>query len=198
MPKMQYVRRKQEVKNTFIDHFEKSLGEIEKGWRISTLSRDIQVVKSHPEYFDGVVAYSTLGLSSRPYRLKNSEKNIRCELFLLIPQEYKFSHIPSIFEDVVNIMDSEGNAFSRGDIIGPKGELFKGYRFTSLYVAPSFVLPDFSNEFLIEGNEVIFIWLVPITTSECEFVKNQGWEMFENRLEEDDVDAVDIERSAVV
>lgn len=197
MSEMQHVGGKSKIKKDFFEHMETSFGRVEKGWRISTPSNDVQVIKTTPGYISDANIYVSLGLSNSPYPLRNSGRHVRCELFFILPGECDFLHIPSIIEDVVTVMEKSGTAFLRGDVIGPKGELFEGHDFTSLYVAPPFLLPDESYGFMIEGEEVLFMWLVPITTAECEFVRQYGWERFEDRLEEMEVDVINIDRNSV-
>lgn len=197
MSEVQHVGGESEIKKDFLEHMEKSFGKVKKGWKISTLSNDVQVVKTTPGCIDNVNIYVSLGLSNFPFPLRKSGGRVRCELFIILPEEFSVLHAPSIIEDLVAMMEKSGTAFSRGDAIGPKGKLFEGREFTSIYVAPPFLLPDESYGFMIEEEEVLFMWLVPITTAECEFVRQYGWEIFEDRLEKMEVDVINIDRNSV-
>ncbi len=85
----------------------------------------------------------------------------------------------------------------RGDVIGPRGELFAGSGLEAVYVAIPVYLPD---EFAVcdeDGTEIVIAWLVPISSSETQYVREHGWRAFEDRLVESDPDLTDVFRASL-
>lgn len=188
----------QKVKDEFFSHIERSFGRIQNGWKLDNVLKNVQVVKTCPENIDDSEAYVTLGLSNFSYPLIGKENYVRVELFILLLKDMKVSYVPSIIEDVIGEMNKRGRAFLRGEVIGPKGKLFDGSEVTALYVAPPMCLDDAANGFIIDQEEVLFMWLVPITDSESGYIKKYGWEAFEDKLELEEVDVIDVFRKSVV
>lgn len=186
------------MKKSFINHVESYIGEIEKGWVLPGHDDTLQVVKIMPKDIADTSCYLTLGVSDNRYRLSNSDRSSRFEFLLLVPKEHEVTYAPSILDDVIIAMKNKGEAFLRGDIIGPKGILFNNTDKTALYVAPPMCLDENLNGFTIEGDEVVFVWLVPISTQECEFIARMGWESFEDALEENEVDVLDFDRPSLL
>jgi len=44
----------------------------------------------------------------------------------------------------------------------------------------------------------VIVWLVPILPAEAAYVRDAGWEQFEDLLERSDVDLFDLQRASVV
>jgi hypothetical protein len=90
---------------------------------------------------------------------------------------------------------TRGRAYLRGEVIGPRGPLFKDSTVTALYVAIPVYFPDeFSGVDDPDLGTVIFAWLVPITDQEAEFVNRLGWKEFEAKLVKVDPDLLDFRR----
>lgn len=184
---------------SLIKHLEKHLGTIDCGWSVSADGEalEFQVVKfASPG--SRQAPYSTLGLSRIPLRSTVSGKMIRQELLLLTPDEFGDQNIPAVLQNVAAEAIGLEKAYLRGEVIGPRGNLFDGLPFTALYVTLPVCLPDSFQQFQDdEGHSIVFAWLVPITDSEALFVATHGWEKFEDLLEQRNSDLVDFARPAV-
>lgn len=198
MPRVQYVRREQKVSKNLLNHVEENIGTIKEGWILPKQNKNIQVVKIEPKDIPESNCFLSIGLSNTLYPLNRSEKKIRLELFLLLPNDHEPSYAPSIIEDAMIEMQISGKAFLRGDVIGPKGEIFENSKMTALYVAPPICFDEKTAGFKIAKSEVIFMWLVPISTTESDYIKRNGWESFEDILENNEIDVLDIFRKPSV
>lgn len=90
-------------------------------------------------------------------------------------------------------------AYLCGDVIGPSGVLFENTVLEALYVTNPVYLPDdFADCTLSTGHVAVIAWLVPITRSESEFLRNFGWHKFEDTLVPIDPDLVDFSRKTAV
>ncbi|CAM4210760.1 hypothetical protein PAEN110709_01745 [Paenibacillus endophyticus] len=86
-------------------------------------------------------------------------------------------------------------AYLRGDIIGPFGTLFEGTELVALYVTTPVYFPDSFHTYDTTNDiSIVQAWLVPITLNEASYVKENGWEAFEDKLEELDPDLKNYKR----
>ena len=184
-----------------VEHLEKHLGRIEKGWDRTPDRDDIpfQVIACRGGAHAGVRAFSTLGLSSQGLRSAVSEKVIHQELFLAVPETFGEANLPALLQQV-GLEAIEANlAYLRGDVIGPRGPLLDGKTFEALYVAMPVYFPDsFGACRLSDSVTVVIAWLIPITKREAAFVARQGWGAFEDRLVRTDPNLFDLDRGSIV
>ncbi|WP_082306870.1 suppressor of fused domain protein [Bacillus sp. FJAT-27245] len=90
-------------------------------------------------------------------------------------------------------------AFLRGDVIGPYGPIFDGSNLETIYVTSPGYFPDSFDTFKEDNTKtIIMAWLIPITSEEAEFIRKNGWEEFEVKLEVSDPDLIDLNRKSIV
>jgi len=184
------------MKKKLIEHMEMYLGEIQDGWTGASSDHEsaFQVARFKNGAIDGH-CFSTIGLSNHVVHSVKSGKKFRCELMMMAHDGVNV--LPAILDQVAHEMLDSGVVLLRGDVIGPRGRIFERSDMSCLYVTNPVYLPD---EFCIcevpELGPVLFIWLVPITEAEGNFVRASGWEAFEDLLQDDDPDLLDIYRSS--
>jgi len=184
-----------------IEHYEKDLGTIQHGWSqdASGIEMPFQVVECYGGVIKEIASFATLGLSKCELSSPNSTKIIRHELLLAAPLSFGTKNIPGVLQQVGNDAISRQCAYLRGDVIGPRGQLFEGTNFEAFYVAIPVYFPD-SLKFVRgeEGYDIVIAWLVPITRPEAIFIRKQGWEEFEELLEQKDPNLFDFKRTSIV
>lgn len=183
---------------SLIDHLERYLGKFLDGWKSDDKSEvNLFDVVRYRGAFEGVVAFSTLGLSKHVLSSRVSEKSVRCELVMMTRDNGEW--IPRILDQIGSEIVRSGFAPLRGDVIGPRGRIAPEYQMTSLYASIPIYLPEnFSSFELQTGEQVVFIWLIPIYSREADLVRHRGWEIFEDELEKQDPDLLDMRRDAIV
>ena len=172
-----------------IDHLEDYLGPIEAVFPESQSGTKLPfLVAQFSEVFDSASAFVTIGLASAPFAQ---------ELLLLAlattsdPPNFAFA-----LQNAAMFALSRNSALERGEVMGPYEELVHGYPFTAFYVAlPVYFPAEFAATKDDDGKPVTILWLIPITTPEAEFVKQHGWNKFEDLLTEQDPDLTDFSRS---
>lgn len=184
----------------YVEFLEGSLGYISRGWSktLSGVDMPFQVVEyEEGKPFEGTITYSTLGFSNIALNKGNSAGVIRHELFLSLPVELKNSNAPAVLQQVGMIVLSKDKAYSRGDVIQGEGYLFEGYKFNTLYVSSPVYFPD--DFHVYEGTEtVVQISLFPIFDEEAKFIEANGWEAFEDILEQKEADLIDLSRGSMI
>lgn len=181
-----------------VEHLEHYLGEIQDGWkpRDAELSTPFQVVRCRGA-FERSVAFSTLGLSTHVLSSRVSLKRLCCELFVMVRDSGEW--IPRLLDQIGSEICRSGLAPLRGDVIGPRGRIADQYGMTSFYVSIPVWLPEeFACCELPNGEQALFVWLIPIYNCEAEFIEQWGWQRFEDELERHDPDLLDMQREAIV
>lgn len=175
-----------------VEHLESYLGEVEVGWSKDAdgFALPFQVVRFAPGALSGCVVFSTLGLSSTALSSRRSGKPVRHEFMMIVPERLREGPVPGLLQQVGLDVLASGTALLRGDVIGPRASLFAMSQMEALYAAIPVYLPDGFGHF----DDVVVVWLVPISRSEAEFVAGRGWPPFEERLIDVDPDLTDIDR----
>jgi len=178
-----------------VEHLEGYLGEIQVGWSHDADGSPLpfQVVRFSPGELAGRAVFSTLGLSATPLLSRTSGRRVRHEVIMIVPDRLRVGPVPGLLQQVGLEILGSGSALLRGDVIGPRGPLFAMTEMEALYASIPVYLPD---EFG-QHKDVVIVWLIPISRSEAEFIAEQGWPKFENRLTEVDPDLTDFDRASM-
>lgn len=60
-------------------------------------------------------------------------------------------------------------------------------------------LPDDFSVYTDEnGSDIVFAWMVPITKTEADFIRREGWDKLENILIDEGTDLLDIDRKSAI
>ena len=185
----------------YIEFLESHLGEIQIGWSIDEDCNNLpyHVVRYVGGPFDNTKTHSTIGLSKTLYHGGLDGKHIRFELFILTPNFFGDRNIPALLQQAAKPCIEHNQVYLKGEIIRYKGVLFEGYNMEALYVThPAYFHEDFDIYWGEEGIPIVQIWLVPITSKEAEFIRQNGWSKFEDLLIEKDPDLLDFSRGSIV
>ena len=185
---------------TLIDHFEQFLGPIQDGWSktASGVALPFQVVRFARGPTQDTVTFATLGLSRSTLHPPSSGKVIRQELVMLVPERERDAPIPGLLQEVAEDIRNSGHAALRGDVIGPRGPISPGATTEALYVSLPIYFPAEFAMYRDNGVENVIAWLIPITSAESKFVRDAGWEAFEERLDQGNVDLTDMKRRSAI
>ena len=140
----------------------------------------------------------TLGLSHHAFH-QTEGVNVRPEILIACHAKTVEAFNPaSVLANVCDMCVAAHHAPPRGTVFGPRGRFFPDSEMTALYCS----LPTCFHEGLpaFDGFPEPFlpIWLVPITSNEARFIRENGWPAFESLLEEADPDLLDLSRPSIV
>lgn len=177
---------------SIVNHLENELGLICEGWGETG---QIKVAKFQEQSRDGVSTYSTIGFSHHPLLATADErKRIRAELLFSAYSDVPGSEIASVLLTFSEYLIGQDRALLRGDVVGPSRDLVSGSQLCALYASiPVFFDDSFS---VYRGSEydTVLIWLIPLYESEAKYVDAWGWDQFEDRMENMDVDFWNLQR----
>ena len=185
---------------TITQHIEQYLGQIEHGWTKNADGEILpfQVAACKNGVIKDVTAFVTLGVSRIELVSPVSLKPIRQELLMTARSEYDAFGMPNILQQLAIEAVRSGTAYLRGDVIGPRGSIFKGSSIEAFYVTiPTYYPESFSVFKESEKNHIVLAWLVPISSEEAQYVRSHGWNAFESLLEINGPDLLDLKRESV-
>jgi len=183
-----------------VSHLEGTLGRISAGFSKDADKRALpfQIALFEDGPLEGTSALCTLGLSNTELKMGNN-KSVRQEFLMLFRGKSGFQNLPGILQQVGTEALETGKGHLRGEVIGPRGQLVEGSAAEALYIAAPVYFPDEFHVFRPDrGEPIIIVWLVPITRAEAKFVRDRGWDKFEDLLQEHDPDLADLERESMV
>jgi suppressor of fused protein SUFU len=182
-----------------IDHLEGVLGPIQEGWSDGPdgVRMPFQIVRFDVGSGPGTISFSTLGLNRHPLSSVTSGREIRHEILMVVPESLRKGSVPSLLLQAGKTALANGSALLRGDVLGPQGPLVAGSSMEALYVSIPVYWPDSFATCVEDGKDVVIAWLIPISSSEAEYVSQYGWNAFEDRLAEADPDLTDIFRTPI-
>jgi Suppressor of fused protein (SUFU) len=186
---------------SLIDHIEHFLGAIEGGWTRSPLGEKLgfQVVKCAGGQVEQAHAFCTVGLSKRPLQSRVSEKLIRHELFILVPETFGDQNIPAVLQQLGSAVLTHESPFLCGEVIERANPIFRDKPFYAFVAAVPVLLPDAFATYTDElGNEIVFVWMVPLTKAEINFVREESWGKLEDIFISHSADLLDVDRSSAV
>ncbi|MCB1257162.1 MAG: suppressor of fused domain protein, partial [Microthrixaceae bacterium] len=182
-----------EPEGDVIAHMESFLGPIDGGWSKTEAGERLPftVLRFSGAPIPGTATFVTLGLSDVALALPGRQL-VRQEFLVSTYDRFHSASIVTALHDVAVDAARRGDALLRGSVCaGPFG--LPGV-VTDLYCAIPVFFPDSFHVWRGSDPPTVFVWLVPITTEEHRFVEEKGWESFEQILESQDPDLLDLSR----
>lgn len=180
-----------------IEHVEKFLGKISRGWKEQLSSDGLQVVCFENMPFEYVDSFLTVGLSHHELRV-SVEKGVRQELILPVSGRGSNEMIVSLLLFICGLILKDHRALLRGQVIRLPKDVAMELGFDAVYCAiPVFMDGKFAT---FNGSQppTVIVWIIPIYGSEADYIDAYGWDQFEELLEEKDPNLFTLEREAII
>lgn len=114
----------------------------------------------------------------------NEVKNVRQELVFSVYSMVITSMIVSCLMSLCEAILGRGKAVLRGEVIPLSTELAERMGFSAVYCTiPVFFDDDFC-AYEESSPPTVMVWVLPIYKSEADYIEANGWESFEDLLEE--------------
>lgn len=183
-----------------IDHFERRLGTI-SGGKARRLD-GVQIIHYENGRFRDVVSWSTLGMSRHILTVRGTEKQYALEVFLAVRKlpDTPATDMGTCVEWVASEMVGRHEARLRGDVQRLPSPIDSASVLDHVYFAnPVYYDEDFySVELEPNGQSAGIIWLIPVGPREAGYVREHGWQRFEEQLERVDPDLFDLTRHEII
>lgn len=181
---------------TIIEHAEKFLGKISRGWRDQSSSDGLQIVCFENSPYDEVDTFLTIGLSKHELKISDT-KNIRHELIMPISGLDAPEEIVSLMLFMMDYILTGHHALLRGQVIELPVDATNKIAFKALYCAMPVFLDDNFATFNEMASPVVIVWLIPIYSSESDYIAVNGWGRFEDLLEQQSPDLFSLKREHI-
>lgn len=182
---------------TIIEHVERHFGQIQEGWKDNNSNLNLQIVLFKNTPSDTVSTFLSLGMSKEVLKL-NEQKNVRQELVCSVYSMAISSSIVSCLMSICEAILERKQAVLRGEVITLSTKLAEKIGFSAVYCTiPVF----FDDEFCTYNGTIpptVMVWVIPIHGSEADYIDANGWESFEDLLEEKDPDLCSLERKPLI
>ena len=178
---------------TLPEHYERHFGRIARGWSDDKRTHGIQVACFEAQPEPGVRTFATLGLSSSKVALSEKTRT-RQELLLSANDNFAVDAVAALVLSLAEHVLERGQAFLRGEVVGPGAPVIAGSTLTAIYVANPSPFDKSLTQFASDSPPTVFAYLIPITNTEAELVRTCGWSWFEDQLERQDPDIWDLAR----
>jgi hypothetical protein len=179
-------------------HVEKYLGPIGREWAEleSGQSLPFSVVEVKGSPVVRTTSLVTVGFSDAILRFP-SGRPTRQELVLAYDNVFAQENTQGLIARVGLDRIESGRAVARGETIGPNGRLFPSSRLEALYGALPVYFPEHFGVSRETDPPTNFLWLVPVGPNEVRFVRECGWEAFEDLMVKTDPDLLDMDRREI-
>lgn len=181
---------------SLIAHVEESLGKLDSGWSFEKGSNQIQVARFANQPFEGATTYVTLGLSNNLLPMPQG-REVRQELVFTAYDNFPAEQIASFMLTFCDYILSRKRALLRGDVVGPSDPIIPGVAANAIYAAIPVVFNERFHTYNDSSPPTVMVWLLPLVGEEASFVKQNGWNQFEDLLEAEDPDLWDLNRPAI-
>ena len=182
---------------TIIEHVEKYLGKIGQGWKDNSSDSDLQVVSFKDIPSETVSTYLSLGMSKHVLSLSGAKK-MRQELVFSVYSMAISSMVVSFLLSLCEAVINRGKAVLRGEVIPLSKEIATRIGFEAVYCAIPVYFDDAFCTYNESSPSTVMVWLVPVYQSEVSYIEANGWECFEDLLENKDPDLCALDRDPLI
>jgi hypothetical protein len=119
---------------------------------------------------------------------------------IAVPESDSNKNVPTIVQQLGLIALARHTAFLQGEVIGGTHPVFVNGPFRGFGASlPGFVSDDrFSVYKRADGQEVVFVWMIPLYREEIDFIRTEGWSRFEDLAVEKGTDFVELVRESLI
>lgn len=165
-----------------IQHIEKHVGRIENSWQLPDFP-SFQVLRFRNQPNSGITTFCTLGMSRAKLHLPNL-RLVKLEFIFSIKEGlYDDEDVASFLLTFTQSIIESGTAVLRGEVIGPGPPIFSNCKSNNIYCSIPVFFGDEFDLFDSKPIQTVFVWLIPLTETDANFIKVNGWRRFEDELE---------------
>ena len=174
-----------------LNHYQYFLGDYIASDPYSDNTHQVQLM-GFKDVIEDCLLFATFGMSGYAEEIKNC-----CEVVLATECDY--DKCAEIFMNAIfYILENKMN-FGKGVLIeginNIDAEFTKKYNKTALYFTNIYILPE---EFAIINNQCKIYMAFFVSEKEAQYIKEKGSEKFEDVLEQNNIDVINIDRESVI
>jgi hypothetical protein len=166
------------------------------GWTLPESSNGVQVVRFRGRPVATASTCVTIGLSRHILQMPGG-REVRQELAFTAYDHFNAEGIASFLLTFSDHIVKKHAALLRGQVVGPSDPIISGISLNAVYVAIPVLFDDSFATFDNTSPPTVFVWALPLHTSEANYVRYNGWNALEDLLEEKDPDLLDLNRQPI-
>lgn len=182
-----------------VEHLERWLGTAKETFTKDEHGRPLRVpiAAVHDAPHVGAITLVTMGLSD--YVLKWDTKQVRQELLFAFWSRFGWRNAPAMLDHFAGVAIDRGRGFLRGEWDSFDGPVIDGTQLTGVTFEPPLGYMKALTQFTgVYAEPVVMISIIPLTSEEAEYRTTHGWQDLEDRLENPNVDLLDLDRASAV
>lgn len=181
---------------TIVEHMENYLGKIAAGWRDNDES-EIQIVSFNDAPDESVSTFTSLGMSKKILKISET-KTVRQELLFSVYSMNVSNMIVSFLLSICEAILNRKKAVLRGEVIPLHNSLSKRVGFDAVYCTIPVLFDDKFCTYEASSPSTVIVWILPIYQAEADYIEMNGWESFEDLLEEKNPDLFSLKRDPII
>lgn len=175
-----------------VKHLEKYIGEISNAINITDKRYEVTISLYENIPFEEIRTYSTLGLNR--YFV-----GYYFEFILVCESKFSKDEIASFLTSFSEYVIEQNINVQRGDVISFDFTMTSETKMDSLYFTLPFYFDENLQQLELEERSVIFPLIIPVYNEEAQLIREKGWNVFEEFLEENEIDNLwDLNREVYV
>lgn len=182
---------------SYIDYLEAHLGPIRRRFsaRPGSPEASVGLLAFDESPFPEATTLVTCGLSHHVVEQERGQQ-IRQEFVMCGFSERISSGFANVLDRVASQFLELHQPVKRGQVIGPRGPLVKGATVEALVCATPWYWKDSFSCFEQVVPPVVMVWLVPVTREESCFINLHGLDAFEQIVDDEEIDLLDLKRES--
>ncbi|WP_433631769.1 suppressor of fused domain protein [Chryseobacterium cucumeris] len=175
-----------------VKHLEKYIGEISNAINITDKRYEVTISLYENIPFEEIRTYSTLGLNR--YFV-----GYYFEFILVCESKFSKDEIASFLTSFSEYVIEQNINVQRGNVISFDFMMTSETKMDSLYFTLPFYFDENLQQLDLEERSVIFPLIIPVYNEEAQLIREKGWNVFEEFLEENEIDNLwDLNREVYV
>ena len=176
---------------------EQRLGKISQAWKFGLGTSHYHICEFENQIFHNIRFHGTIGFSEQSLLTKDGKKETYQEFVVGVDKNDDSKWIPAVLEQICSSLTQQNSPVLRGDILGPHGPLHSSTTLTAFYATYPFFLDEHLHVLNVNLKQRILVWLIPIYDTEVRFIEKNGWQTFEDILEQNIGSLTQMDRHAL-
>jgi hypothetical protein len=125
-------------------------------------------------------------------------REVRQELVFTAYENFPAEEIASFMLSFCDYILTRNQALLRGNVVGPSAPLIPNVAVNSVYASIPVIFDESFSTYRTSSPHTVMVWLIPLLKEEAVFVKANGWNRFEEVLEHENPDLMELNRVSIV
>lgn len=192
--------KQKDTRELILNHITENLSSINEIIQVEKPSGGyppFELIKITDQPCKGAITYCTIGISNKLF-IKPDSTPIRHELLFTTYNEFANEEVVHwIFSIGENLLKNK-ESIELGLVINLIEPIYKESELNAvLFTTPKYFSEELYSMDKIQPH-IVFAWIIPITHQEAKYIKQKGYDCFDEILGEQDPDLLDLRRESII